>query len=222
ALLRQTAEGALASFLPGGLVRAASAAVLAVSLIFVFGANAAFERGLQLTAGKPADILLGKMRWTWPQAREMTEPWLADGAVIVTSEEMLAAEWIGDFDIGYNRPRFSELLFLYGPETPPFTPDWRSGRPMIGLFDDLARIIACEPVGIFVSNATWLNRSGLPLRMTRVAQATGATVTTERGAGVALLGWRREPSAPAPELALSCAALPTVKGSRAADRLRRE
>lgn len=215
AFVWQTAQGALSSFVPAGAVKLLSGAVLTISLTFVFGANAAFERSFRLIRAEQPDILLGKKRWTWPQARELAQPWLADGAVVVTSEEMLAAKWLGDYDIGYNRPRFSELQFLISPDVPPFTLDRRTKRPVIGLFRDFERIVACEPVGIFITNAGWLS-GGVPLRMVQAAQATGAEAVIERGTGMALIGWRREGGAlPGAD----CADIPTREGPRAADRL---
>jgi len=217
--IRETARAGLAPFVPRAMAGGLALGVLAVSTVFVVGANAAFERSSRLIVGKPAHILLGKQRWTWPEAREMAAPWLKEGAVVVTSEEMLAVRWLGDFDLAYNKPRFSELLYKLGPLTPPFTADRRTGRPVIGEFGDLARVIACEPVGIFITNANWLGGSGLPLRLAQVAQATGAEFTAERGQGMALLGWRRGPDAPRPQLAHSCRTLPIMQESRAADRL---
>ena len=216
--IQRTAREALSPFIPTASIGAGSTLVIAISLLFLFGANAAFERSINLVRGQPAKVLLGKTRWTWPEAREMAEPWLAKGAIVVTSEEMLAVKWLGDYDVGYNRPRFSEMQFTIAPDIPPFTDDWRSGRPLIGLFEDMSRIIACEPVGIFITNARWLD-SGGALRMAEAAQATGARVTTERRRGMALLAWERGSEAPAPQPAHSCGSIPTATGLRAADRL---
>lgn len=214
--LRETAAAAMLPFVPRFAVGVLAMAMLVISGLFLVGANAAFERSSRMMTGKPPEMLLGKRRWTWPEAREMAEPWLADGAVVVTSEEMLAARWLGDFDLAYNKPRFSELLFTLGPDTEPFAKDWRTERPVIGEFQDLARVIACEPVGIFITNSSWLV-GGVPFRIAQVAQVTGAKVTVERGHGMVLLGWRREPHAPRPQLAYSCPTLPVAKQSRAAD-----
>lgn len=209
-------KGALAPFLPGGGLRAAAGVALTVSLLFLFGANAAFERSINLVRGQPSNILLDKARWTWPQAQELAAPWLAEGAVVITSEEMLAARWLGDYDIGYNRPRFSELQFTIDPDVPPFTIDPRLGRPSIGLFEDLERVIICEPVGIFITNKRWLDRGGAALRMAELAQKTGASFITQRGAGMGLLGWRREGDV---SDGTDCSDIPTLQGSRTADRL---
>lgn len=216
--LREVAALSIAPFVPRFASGAIALVVLAVSAVFVIGANAAFERSTRLITGAQADLLLDKRRWAWPDATEMAAPWLADGAVVVTSEEMLAVRWLGDFDLAYNKPRFSELLYRDGPDTPAFSIDRRTGRPVIGELEDLVRVVACEPVGIFVFNASGLG-TGLPFRIAEISQAIGAKVTAERRSGMALVGWRREPYAPTPRSDYACDTLPVAAENRAATRL---
>lgn len=212
--LRDAAEAGLAPYAPQRSTGAMATAAMIVAAVFLFAGNAAFERASRMIAGQPANELLGKIRWTWAGAPETLGPWLKEGAVIVTSEEMMAVEWLGDFDLAYNKPRFSELLYSIGPGTPPFTPDRRTGRPLFGEFEDLARIVACEPVGLFVSNAPWLG-SGGALRLAEAVIATGAHFETGRKDGLAYLGWRR-PAGPKPA---DCAAIPLPGEDRAAARI---
>lgn len=216
--VRETASGASSLFLPARGLQIFSAGAVGVSLLFLFGANAAFERAVNLVRGHPDNLLMGKTRWTWPEAYEMTAPWLAKGAVVVTSEEMLAVKWLGGFDIGYNRPRFSELQFTISADVPPFTPDWRTGRPMIGNFKDFERVIACEPVGLFISHTKWLD-SGGALRMAEAARATAAEVTISRGVEMALLAWERPAHSTFLPSSHSCEDLTTAIGDRIAKRL---
>lgn len=214
AWLRRIAETGLAPYASRRFAHALAGLAVVVSAGFLFAANAAFERSSRMIAGQPANELLGKIRWTWAGAPETLGPWLEEGALIVTSEEMMAVEWLGDFDLAYNKPRFSELLYSVGPGTPPFTPDRRTGRPLFGEFEDLARVVACEPVGVFLSNAPWLS-SGGALRLAEAVIATGARFETGRAGGLAYLGWRR---APGPRPA-DCAAIPLPGEDRAASRL---
>ncbi|MEM7522393.1 MAG: hypothetical protein AAF360_01250 [Pseudomonadota bacterium] len=212
--LRRMISGAAAPLAPARLVSVVTGAAVLGALFFLFAANAAFERSLQMTRGAPAQTLLGKTRWTWPAAAEMTRPWLEEGAVVVTSEEMLAVEWLGDFDLAYNKPRFSELLYSIGPDTPPFTADKRTGRPIIGEFDDLARVIACEPVGVVLGNAGFVG-GGAALNIALKAQGVGAEVEASSRGGFSLVGWRRAPG----EVGAECAAITPPSSDRAATRL---
>ncbi len=189
AALRKIAKTALAPFGPPKLTGIAAGGALIVSGLFLFSANAAFERAARMVGGQPQNVLLGKARWTWPEAQTMATQWLQDGAVVVTTEEMLAVEWLGDYDIGYNKPRFSELLYTLGPDTPQFTKDRRTGRPLIGDFNALKSVIACAPVGLFVSNRSF--HSGLVVDLIEVARTTKADVELLSGKGAAMLGWRR-------------------------------
>ncbi len=181
---------ALSPYTPRLLRRRIAVTALMLAATFLFAANAAFERSINLTIGQPADSLLGKPRYAWPDAPALLHPWLKDGALIITSEEMLAIEYLGDFDLAYNKPRFSEFAYSMGPNTPPFTIDRRTGRPLFGDYNDLERLMRCAPVGLVVANASWLIGSDAT-RLTVAAAETGATVQAETKGGTALLAWRR-------------------------------
>lgn len=212
---RATAKEALAPLIqPIGLRGAAVAVALSVSFLFLLGANAAFERAFGLIRGNETAFLLGKRRWEWEGVRELIDPLLKDGAVIVTSEELLAVQWLGDYDLAFNKPRFSEMVFLLGPQTQPFTPDIRTGRPIAGEVEDFRPIIACAAVGVFLANAGWSD--GLDARrLERIAEETGAKTTTARAGGMSMLSWRR-PSAEGPA---NCPDLPGVDSMGAAERI---
>ncbi|WP_428929732.1 hypothetical protein [Marinibacterium sp. SX1] len=190
------------------------AGVLAGSAAFVVFANAAFVRATALIAGSDTSTLLGKRRWEWPEAETMTAHWIDDGAVIVTTEALLAVEFLGDYDIAFNRPHFSEMLYSLGPDTRPFTPDIRTGRPIAGQVGDLAPIIACAPVGIVLANAPWIT-SPDARSIARLAETAGANVSFDSRGGSALLGWRHAPDATLP----ACPDVPGLAGPSAATRL---
>ncbi len=168
------------------------AAVLAIaaSSLFVAGANTGFSRGLKLALGSETQMLLGKRRWEWPDARAQLQPWLEKRAVVVTTEELLAVQWLGDYDFALNRPRFSEMLFSLGPDTQPFVRDFRNGRPLAGLVSDFEPVLHCAPVGVLISNASFLS-TGLAREFAALARAQGATISTEQSGSSALLAWER-------------------------------
>jgi hypothetical protein len=222
ALLRHfriTAGGALSpvipSFVPEIFRRGMVATVLVVSFLFLFAANAAFERSLRMIDGRQTDVLLGKPRLQWTDAREVLDPWLQDGAVLVTTEEMQAVEWLGDYDLAYNKPRFSEIIYTFGPDTPPFTVDFRSGRPIAGEVKDFRPVIACAPVGVFLSNRGWTERSDARA-LERIASETGAETETRVAGDMSMLAWRRDAFAPVPA---DCPDLPGLQGEGAAERI---
>jgi hypothetical protein len=213
---RRTADGAAGHVVGPRLRRASAITALALSVVFLIAANAAIERSIQLARGQPDDMLLGKRRWVWPEARELVEPWLQQGAIIVTTEPMLAVRWLGDFDIAYNKPNFSELAYGYGRAVAPFTLDPRTQRPVIGELADLQRVVQCEPVGILVSTAAWLG-SDAAVNLTQFAWSSGASVVLERTPNLSLFAWKHtaatgEPAEP------DCADVPPG-ASGAAERL---
>lgn len=210
----EDALGSLLSWRSRG-VRAAGVAVAAICALFLVMANAAFERALQLMRGVPADTLVSKARVDWRAAGDLADPWIDQGAIIVVSGEILAVEWLGDFDVGYNKPRFSELLYTVGPDAAPFTKDARTGRPLIGEIEDFRRLMICEPVGLYLAGEIVLRREQA-VDVLYAAQAVGATIDISSKDGVAAIGWRRD----GPRDEADCAAITPPPEDRAATRIR--
>lgn len=186
----------------------------ATALMFLVGGNVALVRSAKLALGKDQNMLVGKVRWEWTAAKEMVAPWLSKGALIVTSEELRAVNSIGDYDLAYNKPRFSEMLFLLGPDTPPFVTDIRNGRPIIGELDDMTHVMACHPIGIILFDRPGVS-SGNAIRLAKYGRSLGAEITVQRNGGMSLFGWehRFEPSAD------ECSQLYSFQGDFAADRI---
>lgn len=191
--LRRTAQQLLPDTLPVRGRDMVVFSILGLCVLWLIAANAAFERSTRLMVGAEQQMLLGKRRWAWKEAEEFTRPWLEDGAVIVSTEELLALSWLGDYDLGYNRPRFSEMQFVLGPETPPFTIDFRLGRPVIGDLASLQRVMSCHPVGIVLSNAPWVDGENAR-RVAQMAAALGAEVVSRQGSDMSMIGWRSVPT----------------------------
>jgi hypothetical protein len=215
--LATTAGAAFGHFLPARALPAATWLALAVTVGFVLVTNVAVKRSVELAMGKDRAMLLGKPRIEWRDVGALTEPWLRDGALVVTTEEMQAVQWLGDFDLGFNRPRFSELSFMTGAaDTPPFTSDPRTGRPLIGDLDDMVAVVECVPVGIVIANQPW-EASTTALALSEAARMSGAEITLTGQDGLALFGWHRPPG---PERdADACAAVPVTQDNGAALRI---
>ena len=211
--LRTQSDAAFGEVLPKTLVRATTVTVLIIAVGFLIFANAAFIRGAKLALGSDDNELLGKKRWHWGEAQAITEPWIADGALIVTTEELRTIQFLGDFDLGYNKPRYSELFFMIGPEARPFDIDQRTGRPLVGDMPDLQRVAACEPIGFVITD-----RPGLGgLRgLEDYLRAADVDLTRESAGGMSMLGWRHGPDS---AFDVDCTQLPDFGASRAADRI---
>ncbi|MEO1240130.1 MAG: hypothetical protein AAFW64_10920 [Pseudomonadota bacterium] len=213
--LKESAPAAVAPVVTGLAGRIVAFGFLAIAILFFVAGNAAFERGLRLTLGKDENELLGKRRWQWTEASEMVRPWVEDRAVIISTEEMRAVEWLGDFDIGYNKPRFSELLFMIGPDVMPFTEDGRSGRPIAGEISDMITVMRCHPVGVALSDAHWAYGRSATTLHDAIVELGGEATRDVRG-GVSMVAWRFDGG---PVGDADCSVLPDLAESRAADRI---
>ena len=170
------------------LSRFATMASILSCLFFVVVSNPAFVNSIGLITGSKTDRLMGKKRWDWHNAAELSAPWIKDGAFVVTTEELYATYWLGDFDLGFNQARYRELALLLpnGPE--PFAADPRTGRPMIGHFSDLKKVMKCEPVGIILAVSSWLRASRV-LELHKIAENLEAELIIEREGDLVLIGW---------------------------------
>ncbi|MBM7069096.1 hypothetical protein [Actibacterium sp. 188UL27-1] len=213
--MRETAPKALEPILSPAMARIAAFGVLAISILFLIAANAAFERSLRLTLGKDENQLLGKRRWQWAEAQDVLQPWIQERAVIVTTEEMRTIEWLGDYDMGFNKPRFSELLFTVGPDVRPFTVDGRTGRPIAGELADMERVIQCYPAGVILSDAPWAYSRNATI-LYETVNDLGGTATRQVASGMSMIGWRFSDG---PVSGADCSDVPDLSTIRAADRL---
>ncbi len=213
-LKKAVTEGLLFA-LPPQFRKLFASAILLVAVGFLVFANPAFLRSTKLMLGKDENILLGKVRWQWADAGPLIEPWLAQNALIVTDEEMRAVEWLGDFDLGFNKPRFSELLYTFGPDTPPFARDRRTGRPLIGEFRDFKHVVLCNPVGVYITNEPGIRGSSV-IRLLQETLDENMKVTLQTGRGVSLMGWRHDSNMVPPA---ECADLPDFGAPSAAARI---
>ncbi len=213
--LKDCADEASGHFVPSSYQRPLVFGILAVSAAFLVFANPALLRSTKLILGHDENMLLGKTRWQWEDAEKMLKPWLSDNPLIVTDEEMRAVEWLGDFDLAYNKPRFSELLYSVSPDAPPFSIDRRTGRPLIGAYSDFRLVVHCLPVGVFVTNEVG-TRNGNVIRLLQEARSENLSVSLQTGRGIAMVGWRHNADTPVPE---DCSKLPNFGAPSAAGRI---
>lgn len=213
--LNETAKSIWPEWLPDRFTSFLGFACTAVALLFLVGGNAAVVRGAKLALGSDENKLLGKTRWEWTEAEAMAAPWLQKRALIVTSEELRAITTIGDYDLAYNKPRFSEMLFAFGPDTQPFVRDFRNGRPIIGEFSDMLSVVLCNPVGVLLMDRPGAS-SGNVINLVEAANDFGIATTIDRRAGTSLLGWEHPIGF---ETDQDCTAIMDFGDVRAADRI---
>lgn len=194
---------------------AAAFAVLCVAAATLFTAfsNNAVRTSLRLVTGAESAFLLGKERLQWHAVDELAAPWLERGAIVVTTEEMLAVRWLGDYDFALNKPRFSEMLYSLGPDTRPFVEDFRSGRPIAGEIEDFRSLVACTPVGIVLSHDSWIDSTDARI-FGRMAEEEGAETTRAARGDASILAWAH-PAGARP--ASDCAGVPAPRDPAAAE-----
>jgi len=206
--LRETAS----AILPEPVRQIGSLVCAIFVVLFLLGGNASVIRSAKLIAGLDQNRLLGKTRWQWSEAKQMMQPWIDKGALIVTSEEMRAVQNVGDFDLAYNKPRFSEMLYSIGPDIQPFYKDFRTGRPIVGELSDMKNVISCEPIGVLIMDAPGLQSSST-VPLIEHANAMSLTVVQDQQTGMSLFGWEHQQATTA-----ACAY--DFGTDRAADRIR--
>jgi hypothetical protein len=147
--LRQTTQSTLQRLVPIGRSVAVSLpwlerGALAAVLLFLVLANAAFVRSVFLLA----DIRVPPQpaRVDWQAAQPVLAPQLAGADVVITTNELEALYHLGDYDILLSRSRLSEMRGATD-----FDLDWRTGKPVVGSLEAVARIMDCFETGLIVS-----------------------------------------------------------------------
>jgi hypothetical protein len=182
----------------GRLGRPGAFAVLAVVLLFTVVATGAFVR----TAATMFGFVIPPMQRTsdWPAAKDELAPWLADAAIVLTTNELSALYYLGRYDVLISRSRLSQI-----PDGGEFSLDPRTGRPVITTPESLALIMDCYPDGLIVADAArWHNRLQVDYAVIGLIQARAEEVDL-RAAAMHAYFWRQPDDARRAE---ACARLP--------------
>ena len=113
---------------------------------FVLLANTATIRTATMLAGITVPPELPAARW-W-EAAEVLAPWLGHASVVVTTSELDALYYLGDYDIMFSKTRLSEQP----PPAAEFGRDRRTGRPVVSTPESMDRIINCFSDGVIVAD----------------------------------------------------------------------
>jgi hypothetical protein len=196
--LEDAGARALAWLRLGWLGRPGIFAMLVVVLAFTIAANGAFVRSAATMFG----FVIPPMQRSpdWAAAKDALAPWLADAAIVLTTDELSALHYLGRYDVLISKSRLSELR--NGGE---FSLDPRTGRPVIGRPESLALILDCYPDGLLVVDAgRWRNPAQLDHAVADLTEARTEEVELS-AVGMHAYVWRQRDDTRRAEV---CANLP--------------
>jgi hypothetical protein len=196
--LEEVSTRAMAWLGLGRLGRPGMFAALTAVLIFTVVANGAWVR----TAANMFDIVIPPMerQADWAAAKDTLAPWLADAAIVLTTNELSALYYLGRYDVLISRSRASEI-----PDDSEFGIDPRTGRPVITTPASLALIMDCYPDGLIVADdSRWDNRAQVSDAVIQLIRARAEEVELPAVAMHAFV-WRQPDDARRAE---ACARLP--------------
>jgi hypothetical protein len=131
-------------------------ALIAATVAFVLLANTATIRTATMLAGVAVPPERPYPRW-W-DAAEVLKPLLSQASVVITSSELDALYYLGDYDILLEKSRMSEQP----PPAAEFDRDPRTGRPIVSTRESVDRIMRCFPNGlIIIDDFRWRNSAYL-------------------------------------------------------------
>jgi 4-amino-4-deoxy-L-arabinose transferase-like glycosyltransferase len=195
--LRQTTQSALLHLVPTGHPAAAfqpwlERGALAAVLLFLVLANAAFVRSAFLLA----DIRVPPQpaRVDWQAALPMLASHLARADVVITTNELEALYHLGDYDILLSRSRLSEMSGATD-----FDEDWRTGKPVIGSLEAMARLMDCFETGLIVSGRTHWRPAVLDEPTTEFIIRRTQRLDLPASANVLAYSWERPAGVESPE-----------------------
>jgi hypothetical protein len=126
--------------------RAIKRVMIGATVGFILLANTATIRTATMLAGIAVPPERPYPRW-WDVA-EVLEPRLNQASVVVTSSDLDALYYLGDYDILLEKSRLSEQP----PPAAEFGRDKRTGRPIVSSREAVDRIIDCFPDGLIVTD----------------------------------------------------------------------
>jgi Dolichyl-phosphate-mannose-protein mannosyltransferase len=121
-------------------------ALIAAAVGFILLANTATIRTATMIAGIAVPPERPYPRW-WDVAQPL-EPWVTPASVVITSSELDALYYLGDYDILLEKSRLSELP----APAAEFDRDRRTGRPVVSTPESIDRVINCFADGVIVTD----------------------------------------------------------------------
>ncbi|WP_299819355.1 hypothetical protein [uncultured Jannaschia sp.] len=168
---------------------------LVLAALFAALTNPFFERSIDALRGRTNSPLPDE---NWDGVAASLGDW-SELPFRITMRELQTIAELGDYDLLYGPSRLTEL-----PSQTSFAIDPRTGRPVIGETETLARVLDCVPEGLFLTSENSWFRQGAMQALGPVFAANGRAIETRFGDSVFALRWQGggtgDPAA--------CAALP--------------
>jgi hypothetical protein len=143
----------------------------------------------------------------WLAARSALQPWIERADVVVTTEELGALYYLGRYDIRFSPSKLEELR---DEEQRDFGRDHRTGRPVIGSADALARVLACYRTGVILGpSESWNKPHVIGPDIARLITERAQPLTLPPRSRVYAYVWEHASS---PRTDANCAGLPTFDG----------
>ena len=149
--MRRHATAAITYALPGRAAAGGLAAVVvALGVVWLLVANAATIRTVTLLADITVPPAQPAPRWD--VVRQVLHDELENSDVILTSTELDAIYYLGDYDVLISKSRYGEVL-SQGMGKQEFDLDRRTGRPVIASPEAVEKVIRCYPTGLLITPA---------------------------------------------------------------------
>ena len=197
-----TTDLALQAVAPSLPRRPARYVMIAGCIGFLLLSNGAPARTLLLPFGIQLDAEAAPVDWA--AARETLQPLVDDASIVLTNEELALLYYLGRYDVTVSGSRLSET-----EGRTEFSIDDRTGRPVVSTAELVARIMACYPGGLLLTNVSkWRNPAQLDNEVADLIERHAQPVDVPRGSRIVAFTWGKTDLAPPPD---GCASLPALR-----------
>ena len=140
----------------------------------------------------------------WAAARPTLQPLVDDASIVLTTDELAVLYYLGRFDVTVSGSRMSEVRGAHE-----FSPDDRTGRPMVSSAELVERIMACFPHGLLLTNTSkWRNPAQVDNQVADAIERYAQPVEVPKGSHIVAFTWGKTDLAPPPD---GCASLPALR-----------
>ena len=199
-LRRAAGSAAAATGLPARASRALAAALVVGSLGVLAVGNAFLLRSAMLLGDVATPFGPGPIDWA--AAAPELEPLIERADVVLAQSELEMLYYYGDYDVLLSASRLGE-----NEGAVDFDDDFRTGRPVIGSAEGLARLLDCRPNGLLVTSVErWENPDLIDAASVELVLERTTPVELDPGTGVLAFRWSEAGDAGAAD----CAGLPEL------------
>ena len=158
-----------------------SVGIVSIAGLAIISATAFVPRSLELAAGRGIPS-----RGDWSHGLDVVGDWLSL-PFVATTRELHHIAYLGNYDILFSASRRSEL-------DPPhnYSVDVRTGRPVVGDVEEMARVMLCVPEGLLVTTPNWWTTQGWGDRILRELAGEAPALTTREDGALLAIRWRHK------------------------------